>query len=113
VNWLAGAIYQAADDNQVGQSTDSSSFGAIVEARYLQTSPIPTNPPPNLETLWLDTNQVRLSWTGGGYRLETATNVATFGTNTVVGPWADAPNMANPYTVIVGEEPFRVYRLRK
>jgi Bacterial Ig-like domain len=108
-NWLAAATFQTGESPGNGTS-----FGATLDVTYLVTGSVPQSPPPQLMASPVAPGQYQLSWTGGGYALETATNIVTVGTNTVVGPWIEVPDMANPYTVTVNpDEPLRLFRLSK
>ena len=60
----------------------------------------------------IDTKTVRFSWTGGGYALESSTNLNLGPASYPLGPWQEVANMSNPYTYIL-TGPQRFFRLKK
>ena len=103
-NVLAVAVLQA-DDTAADMA-----FAMSMDAVLFVPGPLPDQPVPTLEITSTDTNLFQLSWTGGGYALESTTNLPAppyFG-------WTAVPNMANPWRYTNNPaEPQRFFRLRK
>ena len=104
-NWLAAALVQSsvADADVV--------FGLRLNALVNIPGPVPDNPPPTLAISRHGTN-VRLSWTGYGYTLESTTNLNLGSASYPSGPWIPVTNLSNPYTNSLSSRA-RYFRLRK
>ena len=107
-NVLAVAVLQSQN------STADLTFGFSLEATTPSTWLLPEPPAPTLEIARMDTNLFHLSWAGGGYALESTTNLpAPPGALPYFG-WTAVPNMANPWLFTNNPaEPQRFFRLRK
>ena len=107
-NWLAAAAVQSV--------IVFGSFSVFGVERILGTAPfaitLPEASPPMLNVTSRGTNAVRLSWTGPGYALESATNLNLGSASYPLGPWQEVPNMSNPYTNSLAG-PARFFRLKK
>ncbi len=111
-NWLAAAVYQPRQP-QNGIVSSDILFNLVVDDQSLITPDIPGSPaPPRLDLTRLADDKFRLSWTGPGYALESATNFIA-GLGGKPGPWMEVPNMSNPYTNSPSTQPGRLFRLRK
>ena len=99
---------------QFQNSTADLTFGFSLEANTGSAWPLPEPPAPTLEVTRMDTNLFHLSWTGGGYALESTTNLpAPPGALPYFG-WTGVTNMANPWLYTNNPaEPQRFFRLRK
>jgi hypothetical protein len=106
-NWLAAAVAQSS-------TLDGDSIFGLENIRATAAfgRSLPESPPPTLNIQQLGANSVRLSWTGGGYTLESATNLSLGAASYPSGPWREATNMSNPYTNLLNE-PQRFFRLNK
>jgi len=103
-NWVAAAVVQC------GSQASATYFGLGLEAVYLRTSPLPTEPPPEQLILSIKPQNggLALSWPNGfsGYFLQYMTNL---------DPrlaWVTVSNQGNPYTSSLSDGT-RFYRLRK
>jgi hypothetical protein len=106
-NCFAAAVFQA--NNAIDADT---AFCFELNASYLQTPLIASQPEPTLAISPVNMDAVRLWWTGGGYALESTTNLTDNSASYPVGPWQEVPRMSNPYTNFL-EEPQRFFRLKK
>jgi hypothetical protein len=106
-NCFAVAVFQA--NNAIDADT---AFCFELEASYLVTPLIASQPEPTLAISPVNMDAVRLWWTGGGYALESTTNLTDNSASYPVGPWQQVPRMSNPYTNFL-EEPQRFFRLKK
>lgn len=104
-NVLAVAVTQASfpgGDTLMGCTAELGHFVAPV----LSAEPAPvlriTNAPPSGS----------LSWSGGGYTIETSTNLADT-LSYPLGPWLEVSNAANPYLLPSAPDAARFYRLKK
>jgi hypothetical protein len=104
---LAAAVLQP----NTPTSADSV-FALRMDGTAYLTPALPEQPPPVLALTPLDMNSARLSWTGGGYALESATNLNLGTASYPFGPWQPVPNMSNPYTIGL-DEMQRFFRLKK
>jgi hypothetical protein len=87
-------------------------FHLELDVRYLLTPVLPQPPEPILLMTPFDASLASLSWTGGGYALESATNL-NFGSDSYpIGPWQQVSNMSNPYPIRL-DEIQRFFRLKK
>jgi len=107
-NWLAAGVVQAGPSGGSGDVV----FGLRLAATVLLTPSLPVDPLPALNITSVDTNLVRVSWSGNGYSLESITNLTDNSASYPLGPWQQVPDMANPYT-IPADEPSRFFRLKK
>ncbi len=106
-NCLAAAVVQS-------NGTDADSYFVLeVDSRVLFASVLPPEPLPVLQATSPDTNSLRLSWTGGGYALESSTNLNLGPASYPVGPWIPVPQMSNPYLWSFTNSPARFFRLKK
>ena len=107
-NLLAIAVLQAND------TAADVAFAMSMDAVVLVAGPLPDQPVPTLGITRMDTNLFQLSWTAGGYALESTTNLpAPPGALPYFG-WTAVPNMANPWRYTNNPaEPQRFFRLRK
>lgn len=107
-NVLAVAVLQA-DDTAADMA-----FAMSMDAVLFVPGPLPDQPVPTLEITRMDTNLFQLSWIGGGYALESTTNLpAPPGALPYFG-WTAVPNIANPWRYTNNPaEPQRFFRLRK
>ena len=89
-------------------------FALSMDAFSYVPGPLPDQPVPTLEITRMDTNLFHLSWTGGGYALDSTTNLpAPPGALPYFG-WTAVPNLANPWRYTNNPaEPQRFFRLRK
>jgi hypothetical protein len=87
-------------------------FGLNLEVNYMQTPSLHLQPVPTLAIQRLGSGDSRLSWTGGGYALESATNLSLGSASHPLGPWHQVPNMSNPHTNRL-DETQRFFRLKK
>jgi len=108
-NCLAAAVVQWAS---VGGDSDSY-FALEMEASIINTSKLPAEQSPVLHATFLDTDALRLSWTGNGYALESSTNLNTGSLSYPAGPWTEVPQMANPYIWSLTNGLDRYFRLKK
>jgi len=109
-NWLAAGVVQT-----VGTSESDSIFGIdsiSATVTDLVAPPLPEAPAPTLNLTPMDTNAIRLSWTGGGYALESTTNLNLGPASYPIGPWQQVPKLSNPYTNRL-DETQRFFRLKK
>jgi hypothetical protein len=107
-NWLAAAVAQSSVTGD-GDSV----FGLNhVGASAPFAPPLPESPPPVLNVSPPGANAIRLSWVGGGYALESATNLSLGTASYPAGPWQHVPNMSNPYTNRF-DDTQRYFRLKK
>lgn len=108
LNWLAAAVPQsvvAGDSDMI--------FALGVEATALLSPTLPEQSPPSLEIDETGPGTFRLSWTGGGYALESSTNLVDGGSSYPFGPWLEVPRMSNPYTWSPTNETPAFFRLKK
>ena len=107
-NALAVAVIQA-NDNQADVA-----FAMSMDSVLFVPGPLPDQPVPTLEITRMDTNLFHLFWTGGGYALESTTNLpAPPGALPYFG-WTAVPNMSNPFFLTNDPaQPPRFFRLRK
>jgi hypothetical protein len=106
-NCLAVGVFQAAN------ATDADvTFCFELDARYPVTPALALEPAPALTATPQGADQLRLSWTGHGYALESATSLSLGSTSYPVGPWQQVTNMSNPYTNRL-DELQRFFRLKK
>jgi hypothetical protein len=106
-NCLAVGVFQAAN------ATDADvAFCFELDARYPVTPALALEPAPALTATLLGADQLRLSWAGHGYALESATNLNLGTASYPFGPWQPVPNMSNPYTIGL-DEMQRFFRLKK
>lgn len=106
-NCLAVAVVQGNSLNDA-----DAVFHFELDARYLLTPGLPTEPEPALTAAPLDADRLRLSWIGHGYALESATNLSLGAASYPIGPWQQVTNMSNPYTIQL-DEAQRFFRLKK
>jgi hypothetical protein len=105
-NCFAAAVFQ-------GPVNESDTFfGLALDVNYLRTPSLPLQPDPALAIQRLGSNDSRLSWTGGGYALESVTNLNVGAASYPIGPWQQVTNMSNPYTNRL-DETQRFFRLKK
>jgi hypothetical protein len=107
-NVLAVAVLQF-------QSTAADlTFGFSLEATAANLWSLPEPPAPTLDIARMDTNLFQLSWTSGGYALESTTNLPAPPNALPYFGWTAVPNMANPWRYTNNTaEPQRFFRLRK
>lgn len=74
---------------------------------------LPPAPEPNLSIGTSTADNLRLSWTSGGYILESSTNLHSGPLSHPYGPWTPVPQLANPYEWPVTNGESRFFRLRK
>jgi len=80
-------------------------FGAALNIVSTNTCPLPYHPAPRLHCA-RQGDQVTLWWEGGGYALETSTNLCA--------RWLEVqPDMANAYTTSLTNAPTRFWRLHR
>jgi len=108
LNCLAAGVAQSTLVN--GSATRV--FGLTLIGSTTTFEPLPETPIPTLKLEPHDTNAVRLSWTGGGYALESVTNLTDNLASYPTGPWQEVPSMSNPFTNSLAS-PSRFFRLRK
>lgn len=106
-NCLAAAVLQPRFAGEF-----DTAFFLTADAIAFVTPVLVPDPAPALTITALNTNRSRLSWTGGGYLLEGATNLALGGLSYPNGPWTQVTNMSNPYTNPSGNA-FRFFRLKR
>ena len=95
-------------------ANDGDSYFALdMDARALFALVLPPEPMPVLQAMPLDTNSIRLSWTGGGYALESSTTLDLGPASYPSGPWTPVPQMSNPYLWNLTNSPARFFRLKK
>ena len=87
-------------------------FGLRLGATVLVSDSLPEAPTPTLNVAPQGTEAVRLWWTGGGYALESITNLTDDPGSYPNGPWQQITNMSNPYTNNLAP-PSRFFRLKK
>jgi len=87
-------------------------FALSMDGVVLLAPSLPDAPLPSLQLTPLDTDRVRLSWSGGGYALESSTNLNLDAVSYPFGPWQQVSNMSNPYTNRLDESQ-RFFRLKK
>lgn len=109
-NWLAAAVAQTSLTTEGDCIFGIGSLDATVTD--LIAPSLPESLPPVLDATAMGTNSVRLSWSGGGYALESTTNLNLGPASYPLGPWQQVPNMSNPYTNRT-DEPYRFFRLKK
>jgi hypothetical protein len=107
-NWLAAAVAQSSVGNEGDSVFGLNHVGAIAPF----APPLPESSPPVLNVSPPGANSIRLSWVGGGYALESATNLNLGAASYPFGPWQQVPNLSNPYTNRL-EESHRFFRLKK
>ena len=107
-NALAVAVIQAND------TAADVAFAMSMDSVLFVPGPLPDQPVPTLEVTRMNTNLFSLGWSGGGYALESTTNLpAPPGALPYFG-WTTVPNMANPWRYTNNPaEPQRFFRLRK
>jgi hypothetical protein len=105
-NWLAAAVVQA--DGPDGDSA----FGFQLRGTVVLGSELGDESRSELSFLPTGFNSLRLSWTGGGYRLESSTNLSGETESYPFGPWQEVPKVSNPYTNSL-EGPARFFRLKQ
>jgi hypothetical protein len=106
-NCLAVGVFQAANAGDADIV-----FCLELDVRYRMTPALAPDSAPALTETALGPNQLRLSWTGHGYALESATNLSLGAASYPFGPWQEVTNMSNPYTNSPNELQ-RYYRLKK
>jgi len=104
---LAAAVLQADTPFEA-----DSAFALRMDGLAYLSPALPEQPPPVLSLTLLGANSARLSWTGGGYALESATNLNLGSASYPLGPWQQVTNMSNPYTNNLSD-PARFFRLKK
>jgi len=107
VHCLAAAVLQA---NTPGDA--DSVFAFRMDGLAYLSPALPEQAPPVLSLTPIGANSARLSWTGGGYALESATNLSLGSASYLLGPWQQVTNMSNPYTNNLSD-PARFFRLKK
>ncbi len=105
-NWIAAAV--------VGHAGSDAEFcfGLNVDATYEVIPPLPQTPRPTLTLSPAGPGLLAAAWLGGGYALESSTNLASANAYPW-GPWTEVPNMTNPYLFSPTNEPETYFRLRK
>jgi hypothetical protein len=106
VHCLATAVLQAEF------SSADSVFALRMDGLVYLSPALPEQPPPVLNLTPLSASSARLSWRGGGYALESATNLSLGPASYPLGPWQQVTNMSNPYMNRL-DEPQRFFRLKK
>jgi hypothetical protein len=109
-NWLAAAVMQRGSGNDYGSAFGVNLLRATTPVVRL---PLPEMPAPALAAVAEGTNAVRLSWSGGGYALETSTNLNLGSLSYPYGPWRQVTNMTNPYLWSLTNSSTRFFRLKK
>ena len=108
-NCLAAAVVQSAS-----ASGDADSYFVLeMDALVLFAPALPPEPLPVLQATSLGTNSLRLSWTGGGFALESSTNLDLGPASYPTGPWTPVPQMSNPYLWNLTNSPACFFRLKK
>jgi len=107
VHCLEAAVLQAD-----APSAADSVFALRMDGIAYLSPALPDQPPPVLNLTPLGANSARLTWTGGGYVLESAANLSLGSASYPLGPWQQVTNMSNPYPIRM-DEPQRFYRLKK
>ena len=106
-NCLAAAVVGS-------NASDADSYFVLeVDATVLFAPTLPPEPLPILQATSLNTNSLRLAWTGGGYALESSTNLDLGPASYPTGPWTPVPQMSNPYLWSLTNSPARFFRLKK
>ena len=106
-NCLAAAVVQS-------NASDADSYFVLeVDATVLFAPALPPEPMPVLQAMSPDTNSLRLSWTGGGYALESSPILDLGLASYPFGPWMPVPQMSNPYLWSLTNSPARFFRLKK
>ena len=108
-NCLAAAVVQYGS----GSGDADSNFALSMDATIVRVPALPPESLPVLQALSPDTNCLRLSWTGGGYALESSTNLDLGPVSYPFGPWTQVPQMSNPYLWNLTNGPARFFRLKK
>ncbi len=106
-NCLAAAVLQPRFANEF-----DTAFFLTADAIAFVTPVLVPDPAPALTITALNAGTSRLSWTGGGFHLEGATNLALGDLSYPNGPWTQVTNMSNPYTNPSGNA-FRFFRLKR
>ena len=89
-------------------------FGFSLEAITARPWSLPEPPAPTLDIARMDTNLFQLFWTGGGYALESCTNLPAPPSAMPYYGWTAVSNMSNPWLYTSNPaEPQRFFRLRK
>lgn len=104
-NTLAAALIPA--ENQ----TMARFFGLALDSLHYATPKLGSAPSAPVASFDA-TGRVRISWAGGGYALQTSTNLES-PLDYPLGPWTEPTNQANPYVVATTNEPARYFRLKK
>ena len=107
VHCLAAAVPQANTPYEA-----DSVFALRMDGFAYLPPALPEQAAPVLSLTLLDANSARLSWAGGGYALESATNLSLGPASYPFGPWQQVTNMSNPYTNNLSD-PARFFRLKK
>ncbi len=109
-NWLAAAVMQRGSGNDYASAFGVNRIHATTPVIRLPLSETPT---PVLAAVAEGTNAVHLSWTGGGYALESSTNLDLGPLSYPYGPWRQVTNMANPYLWSLTNSSTHFFRLKK
>ena len=89
-------------------------FGFSLEAITARPWSLPEPPAPTLDIARMDTNLFQLFWTGGGYALESCTNLPAPPSAMPYFGWTAVSNMSNPFFLTNDPaQPPRFFRLRK
>ncbi len=104
-NLLSGTNIMAVEIHQSTPTSNDVLFGLEMTGYLTRTYPLPESPPPRLQLERQD-EDLRLEWNGGGYALQSATQL--------VGPWTEVqPDMSNPYLTAATNGVSRFWRLIK
>jgi hypothetical protein len=106
-NVLAAAVLQPLSATEF-----DCAFVLVVTGQGFRAPPLLEEPVPALQITVLNENAARLSWSGGGYAVESTTNLTLGALSYPFGPWLQVSNMSNPYTNDLAE-PARFFRLKK
>jgi len=87
-------------------------FGLTLDGDLLISPILPPIPPPVLSAQPNLLGQTVLSWSGGGYALESATTLEN-PLSYPVGPWTEVASMINPWTNSFPNAPARFFRLKR
>jgi hypothetical protein len=82
-----------------------------MSASYTVAPILPEAPRPVLSIAATVTNAIILSWQGGGFVLESSTNLSG-PLSFPFGPWHEVSGLQNPYYHLP-DAPFRAFRLKK
>ena len=108
-NCLAAAVVQFGS----GTGDADSYFVLEMDATVLFAPALPPEPLPVLQVTLFDADSIRLSWIGGGYALESSTNLDLGPASYPFGPWTPVPQLSNPYVWNLTNNPARFFRLKK